>query len=106
MAQVAFPLTPQPGETNLADNLSPIIEFPDEIKLNEINQIRVLNFTDRQRIVLTDGNIATFDPETLLVTARKLGCFEIQVLERKKRQPSGAALAPSVVATKSVNVIL
>ncbi len=99
-------MTPKPGETDLAENLSPIIEFPDEIKLNETNQIRVTQLQDRQRIVLSDGNIATFDPETLFVTARRLGTFEIQVQDRRKVQSSGAALAPEVVARKAVTVIL
>jgi hypothetical protein len=106
MAQVAFPATPVPNNNDLAASIVPIIEFPDEIKLNETNQIRVLQLQDRQRIVLSDGNIATFDPETLFVTARKLGNFEIQVQDRRFVQPSGAALAPEVVARKAVTVIL
>ncbi len=106
MAQVAFPMTPKPGATDLSGDLSPIIEFPDEIKLNETNQIRVFQLQDRQRIVLSDGNIATFDPESLFVTARKLGTFEIQIQDRRLVQSSGAALAPEVVARKAVTVIL
>jgi hypothetical protein len=57
-------------------------------------------------VVLSDGKIATFDPESLILTPRRLGCFEIQVLDRRYRQPEGAALAPIVVATKTVNVVL
>ncbi len=106
MAQVAFPSTAKPGQSDLASNLSPIIEFPDEIKLNEINQIRVTQLQDRQRVVLSDGNIATFDPETLFVTARRLGDFEIQIQDRRKVQTRGVALAPEVVARKAVTVIL
>ncbi len=106
MAQVALPMTPKPNTADLAGDLSPIIEFPDEIKLNEINQIRVTQLQNRQRIVLSDGNIATFDPETLFVTARRLGSFEIQIQDRRKVQSSGAALAPEVVASKAVTVIL
>ncbi len=106
MAQVAFPATPVPNAADLAGGISPIIDFPDQIKLNETNQIRVTQLQDRQRIVLSDGNIATFDPESLFVTARKLGTFEIQVQDRRFVQPSGAALAPEVVARKAVTVIL
>ncbi len=106
MVQVAFPLTQKPGATDLAGDLRPVIEFPDEIKLNEINQIRVTQLQDRQRVVLSDGNIATFDPETLFVTARRLGSFEIQIQDRRLVQPSGAALAPEVVARKEVTVVL
>jgi len=94
------------GDSNLNENLSPIIDFPDEIRLNESHQIRVTQLQDRQRIVLSDGNIATFDPESLILTPRKLGHFEIQVLDRRHRQPEGAALAPVVSATKTVNVVL
>jgi len=106
MAQVAFPPTARVGDPNLSDNLSPIIDFPDQIKLNEINRIRVDQLQDMQRIVLSDGNIATFDPESLCLTARKLGTFEIQVVDRRVRQAQGAALAPEVVASKAVEVIL
>jgi hypothetical protein len=107
MADVAFPIQGRATTSgNSVEALVPVIEFPDEIKLNELNQIRVLNLQDRQRVVLSDGNIATFDPESLIVSARKLGCFEIQVQDRRKVQPSGAALAPEVVATKSVTVVL
>jgi hypothetical protein len=107
MADVAFPIQGRATTSgNSVEALVPVIEFPEEIKLNELNQIRVLNLQDRQRVVLSDGNIATFDPESLIVSARKLGCFEIQVQDRRKVQPSGAALAPEVVATKSVTVVL
>jgi hypothetical protein len=94
------------GNPNLNETLEPIIDFPDEIKLNESYPIRVTNLQDRQRIALSDGNMATFDPESLLLTPRKLGHFEIQVLDRRHRQPAGAALAPVVAATKLVNVVL
>jgi hypothetical protein len=109
MAQIALPATASVEDPNLGGSggtLAPVIVFPDEIKLNEFNQIQVTNLQDRQRIVLSDGNVATFDPESLLVTARRLGCFEIQVLDRRFRQTDGAALAPIVVASKSVNVVL
>jgi len=106
MSQVTLPPTAKVNEPNLAGTLPPIIDFPDKVKLNEINQIRVDQLQDRQRIVLSDGNIATFDPETLCVTARKLGTFEVQVVDRRKRQSQGAALAPEVVARKPVEVIL
>jgi hypothetical protein len=94
------------GDSNLNENLSPIIDFPDEIKLNESYPIRVTNLQDRQRVVLSDGKIATFDPESLILTPRRLGHFEIQVLDRRHRQSEGAALAPVVAATKLVNVVL
>jgi len=106
MAQVAFPPTARVGDPNLAGSLPPIIDFPEQIKINEINRIRVEQLQDMQRIVLSDGNIATFDPETLCLTARKLGTFEIQVVDRRVRQAQGAALAPEVVAAKAVEVIL
>ena len=106
MAQVAFPATLKTGVADLSADTPPIIDFPDQIKLNETNQIRVTQLQNRQRIVLSDGNVATFDPETLFVTARRLGSFEIQVQDRRKVQPSGAALAPEVVASKAVEVIL
>jgi hypothetical protein len=106
MVQIVPPVTARVNVSDLGDTLSPIIDFPEQIKLNEINQIRVDQLQDRQRIILSDGNIATFDPETLCLTARKLGTFEIQVVDRRKRQSQGAALAPEVVATKEVEVIL
>jgi hypothetical protein len=108
MAEVAFPAAPQAQTSggSLSTALVPTIEFPDEIKLNESHRIQILNIQDRQRVSLSDGRIATFDPETLLLSARRLGSFEIQVLDRRVRQLSGAALAPEVVATKTVNVVL
>jgi len=106
MAQVAFPPTARVGDPDLAGSFPPIIDFPEQIKINEINRIRVDQLQDMQRIVLSDGNIATFDPETLCLTARKLGTFEIQVVDRRVRQAQGAALAPEVVAAKAVEVIL
>jgi hypothetical protein len=107
MADVAFNARNfTTGEYDLSTNLSPIIDFPDEIKLHENYYIRVTQLQDRQRIVLSDGKIATFDPESLLLTPKKLGCFEIQVLDRRHRQSEGAALAPVVAATKTVNVVL
>jgi hypothetical protein len=108
MAEVLFPpvAAPQTVGGSLSETLVPIIDFPDEIKLNENYQIRVTQLQDRQRIVLSGGNIATFDPESLILSAKRLGCFEIQVLDRRKRQPADAALAAEVVATKTVNVVL
>lgn len=94
------------GEANLNRDLAPVIDFPDEIQLNGSYPIRVTQLQDRQRVVLSDGNIATFDPESLILTPRRLGCFEIQVLDRRHRQPEGAALAPVVAATKTVKVVL
>ncbi len=106
MVQVAFPATPVVGTPDLSSTIAPIIDFPDTININETVQIRVNQIQDRQKIVLSDGNIATFDPVSLFLTARRLGCFEIQVVDRRKVQPSGAALAPEVVAAKAVQVIL
>jgi len=106
MSQVAFPATAAVNDPNVSESKSPIITFPEEIKINETAQIRVAQIENQQKIILSDGNIATFDPETLFVTARRLGCFEIQVVDTQKVQPSGAALAPEVVASKAVQVTL
>jgi hypothetical protein len=94
------------GTSDLSRDKAPVIDFPDEIRLNESHVIRVTFLQDRQRIALSDGNIATFDPESLILSPRRLGCFEIQVFDRRIRQSDDAALAPELVASKTVNVVL
>ena len=106
MARIAFPPTPKVQIPNLSENLPPEITFSDELKINETAPIRVTQLQDGQKIILSDGRIATFNPETLFVTARRLGKFEIQVVQLNKVQSSGAALAPEVVARKEVQVVL
>lgn len=109
LAEIAFPvgqITNNPNLGGPGGTISPEIEFPEEIKLNETKQIRVRNIQNGQRVVLSDAKIAVFDPETLFVTAKRLGSFEIQVFDRRHRQTSGAALAPEVIAKKAVKVVL
>lgn len=107
MTEVAFNAGDfQTGTADLSTDTPPVIDFPDEIKLNENYPIRVTNLQDRQRVVLSDGKYATFDPESLILSPRRLGCFEIQVLDRRIRQSEGAALAPELVASKTVKVVL
>lgn len=106
MPTIEFPAVGKAQVSNLAENLPPVIYFPDTIKLNETNLIRVDMFKDSHKICLSDGRIATFDPETLFITARRLGTFEVQVVNLQRVQASGAALAPEVVARKQVEVVL
>lgn len=104
--QIAFPPTSRVNIADLAETLAPIIHFPDSMKIYSSAQILVTQIQDNQKIILSNGNLATFDPENLLVTARRLGKFQIQVVDLNRRQPTGAALAPKVIASKEVEVVL
>lgn len=91
--------------------LAPTIFAPDTIPVNESFKV-LFDYLqpDYHKIIISDPNIATFNPSTRMVSPRKLGTFEIQVLRTKVdpspelfNQQTGTAL--EVVSRKQVRVV-
>lgn len=58
---------------------SPIIYVNDQVRINEQPTVRIENFQDEYRIILSDSNIATIS-YTMKLTPRKLGFVTLQVI--------------------------
>lgn len=76
----------------------PVIYFPDSMVINDSIQLRVDLFQPEfQKIFISDPNIATYEPYSRMITPRKLGTFDIQVMKCNTSPPT-------VVASKTVKV--
>lgn len=64
--------------------INPTIFAPDTIAINDSFKV-LFDYLqpDFHKIVISDPNIATIDPNTRIISPRKLGSFEIQVLRYK-----------------------
>jgi hypothetical protein len=93
----------------LADTV-PTINFPDTIAINQPEQLRINYFQPiTQKIIISDPNIAVYEPQSMMVSARKLGSFQIQVLRLRSPQnppPAGdnSGSTYEVVASKTIQV--
>jgi len=60
---------------------------------------------DQHKLALSDGRIATLDPENLLVTPRRIGSFDILILDTTRdQQASPVPWAKKVVLSHTVQV--
>ena len=90
---------------------APIIYAPDTVAANDSFQVKFDYFQpDLHKIIISDPNIATIDPRTRIISPRKLGTFEIQVLRLKAEssselfnQQNGSTM--NVISRKQVKVV-
>ena len=65
--------------------LLPIIYAPSTIPIDETGQVRLKYFQPlNHNIIINDPNIATYEPKDKTIHPRRLGTFELQILEKKK----------------------
>ena len=104
--------TPGTGVMNEPDLgwTPPIIYLQDEIPINE--QVRVLFDLfqpDFHKIIIKDPNIATIETKSRLISPRRLGTTELQVLrprrDNEQGNPDQTGATHVVVATKSFKVV-
>lgn len=96
-----------PNQPNLSASLPPVIEAPDEMRVGQQYGVVFKRLRVTHRIVVDQPMIATIDVAERLVTPRRLGTFNLQVLDTSTRQTDlPRAMAPVVVAQKAVTVTL
>ena len=94
-------MNPSPPELGLTP---PIIYFPDSMAINDSIQLRVDLFQPQsQQIYISDPNIATYEPVSRMVTPRRLGTFDIQVMMPTAQQ--NAQLPPGQQTGKPMTVM-
>jgi hypothetical protein len=96
---------PQLGDT------APIIYAPATVAINDTAQI-LFDYLqpDIHRVILSDPNVATFEPQSQTFRPRRLGTVEVQVLRAKKvlgQQPYGSqdGATQDVVSRKEIKVV-
>lgn len=102
-----------PGVVNpdgFLGDVAPIINFPATIPINQPQQVMINYFQPTiQKVFISDPNIAVYEPDTRMVTARKLGTFQIQIMRPRLPQtnpPVGSTQSAvyEVVAQQTVTV--
>ncbi len=91
-------------------NIPPRIEFPNQIRIDEPTMLLIdLLRPNYHRIFVSDPNVAVYNPDTRMITARRAGTFEIQIMRPLQKalnevygEQTGRDL--EVVARKSVTV--
>jgi len=88
------------GDSDLSIIKKPIIYVPAIISLNEQVIVRIENFQDNYRIVLSDSNIATIS-YTMKLTPRRPGKVTIRIIDTAKMyNPDGG-----LVVSKDIEII-
>lgn len=95
-------------QANLSQAIPPIITAPDTIQINTSAAISFSRLRPHHKIIIDQPMIATIDVPGRVVTPRRLGTFNLQVVDLDIRQDDQGprAMAPVVVATKSITVTL
>jgi hypothetical protein len=71
-------------------NVVPIINAPTTIPMNQSTLVSITKFQPKtQRIVISDPNIATYEPKSRTLTPRRLGTFQLQVLKQRTTVGTG-----------------
>lgn len=87
-------------------DVPPVITIADTIQINTTTPFTVDKLRPTHSIVIDRPDIVTVDTQYCILTPRKLGTFRIQIVDRNLAQGPGTANASSVVAEKSVTVVL
>lgn len=90
-------------------DVAPILNFPTTIPINQPQKLLINYYQPTiQKIFISDPNIAVYEPLSQMVTARKLGTFQIQIMRPRLPQidpPDGTASGIyEVVAAQTVTV--
>ena len=79
------------------------INFPDTIKINSPTRVQILNWNpSEQMICLDDYRIASFNPDTQVLTPQSFGTFTIKVMSKKTTSNN---FTPTILASKEVTVV-
>jgi len=97
-----------PGEPNLSLTLPPVIEAPSTIQINTPTTIGIRRLRHHHKVVIDQPMIATIDLDTKTITPRRLGTFNLMVVDLLNRDDGQGprAMAPVVAAQKSITVTL
>ncbi len=95
-------------QSNLGQSTPPIITAPDTIQINSSAAISFSRLRPHHKIIIDQPMIATIDVPGRVITPRRLGTFNLQVvdLDTRKDDQGPRAMAPVVVATKAITVTL
>lgn len=104
---------PQQGDLNEADlgGAPPIIYLPDTVRINEPVQVLIDRFQPLyQRVIVTNPNIATYEPNSRTLNPRRLGTLKVQVVRNRKQYgdlPPGdqTERVVDVLSEKTVTVV-
>jgi hypothetical protein len=96
------------SEANLSAKLPPEILAPSTIQINSPTTVGFRRIRHTHKIVIDQPMVATFDPETRVITPRSLGTFTLMVVDLGTRSDDQGprALAPVVAAQKAITVTL
>jgi len=86
-------------DEDLSKLKAPIIYVADQVRLNQQPIVRIDNFQDQYRIVLSDSNIATISYKMVL-TPRKRGTVVLQVIDTTKLHVNNG-----IIASKEIQII-
>jgi hypothetical protein len=79
------------GVVNSDPNVPPVLICPTSIPVNQSTRIEISKFQpDFQRVIVSDPNIATYEPVSQTITPRRLGTFQLQVVANKPGNNGGA----------------
>jgi len=88
---------------------TPVIVFPSELKINEPQTVTIREWNPTaQRISISDARVASLDPNTKVITARKYGTFDVRILSTRTNNEEGGVsngLPPEILASQTVTVI-
>ena len=92
-------------------NTPPIIHAPDTLRINESAHILFETFQPEfHRVIISDPNIATFEPQSQTLSPRRLGSIELQIIRNtlplgagKFNEQTGALY--DVVARKMIRIV-
>lgn len=84
----------------------PRIEAPEEIRIHESAQVLFDSFQPTyMRAIISDPNIATYEPHSQTIRPRRLGTFELQVIRPGYGAQQSNGAKDIVVASKTIRVI-
>ena len=92
-------------------NTPPIIHAPATIPVNGSARILFETFQPlHQRVIITDPNIATYEPKSQVITPRRLGTFEIQIVRPTTTLGAGGfnqqtGTTVDVLASQTIRVV-
>jgi hypothetical protein len=96
------------GESNLSAKMPPEILAPTTIQINSPTTVGFRRLRLTHKIVIDQPMVATFDPDTRVITPRSLGTFNLMVVDLSVHDDGQGprALAPVVAAQKAITVTL
>lgn len=94
------------GDSDLSVTYAPVITAPSSVRLGDGPfMIGVVRMGDQHQLALSDGRVASLDPDAMMVTPHQPGSFDVLVLDVKQDQgTSPVPWARKVVTSKTVQI--